>query len=148
MIKKVIVESQKGFKIFRKNIKPGDPIDLNLREIFKVLHIGKGIKIFEVLPNGELLRLNKYNYDKVNSTKNIIISFEDKDTHQNTDEPESLLEKTEEDSKPSETNENEIHEIKEVTVEEKSTIYETSEEYFKNNQKNNNIPKKANKYRK
>ena len=66
MLKKVVVETQKGFKVFGKCVRNGEENTFNIRQIFALLGYGHGIKVFEVLPNGERIRLNRDNYDKNN----------------------------------------------------------------------------------
>lgn len=62
MIKRVIIECEKGFKAFGKVIRPGEVNELNLRQIFDLLKRPK-LKIFEVNSDAsEKVRLTKDNY--------------------------------------------------------------------------------------
>lgn len=68
MLKTIVVEAQKGFKLFGKNIRPNEVNTLNIRQVFDLLGVGGGIKVFEILPDGSRVRINKSNYDKDNSS--------------------------------------------------------------------------------
>ena len=80
MLKQVIVETKKGFKLFGKNIKPNEVNTFNIRQIFSLLGVGGGVKVFELLPDGTKIRLNKDNYDKVNhSSVTSVVNTEEYD---------------------------------------------------------------------
>lgn len=131
MLKKVIVETQKGFKMFGKCIRNGEENTFNIRQIFTLIGMGKGTKVFEVLPNGELLRLNKDNYDKVNSSVPSVAKTEvDHKEPENIDE--GIPTRSDESSNEDKVETTEIVEEPSEVVEEPDTIEEEKEPVIEN----------------
>lgn len=66
MLKTVIVEANRSFKILNKTYKPGAKMRVNTGDIFRLLST-PGVKVTEILDDGGCVKLGKENYDKDNN---------------------------------------------------------------------------------